>query len=172
MYHCCVILFLQRQQFCEFYDRIIYRCRSFSITLKNCDWATNVVIHHVEVETKWPPFCRKHLWCLFSRTKLNISQHLFRSTPSLCLKQWWPGFLRRYASFDLNELPRFLSNLKFCALFGWLVSQGLTLRRGHMPGECRYCPRAHKPLWFCVRMGKWFFSLGMHLFSQHFIKAL
>ena len=43
--------------------------------------------------------------------------------------------------------------------------QGSTLRHARMPGACRSCLRAHKLLWLRARQGKWFFSLGMYLFS-------
>ena len=36
--------------------------------------------------------------------------------------------------------------------------QGSTLRHAHMPGACtgRSCPRVHKLLRLCARLGKWF----------------
>ena len=46
------------------------------------------------------------------------------------------------------------------------ILQGPTLRHAHIPMACRSCLRAHKLLWLPVRQGKWFFSLGMYLFSQ------
>ena len=46
--------------------------------------------------------------------------------------------------------------------------QGSTLRHARVPRACRSCPRAHKLLWLCARLGKWFFSLGMYLFFQQY----
>ena len=46
------------------------------------------------------------------------------------------------------------------------INQGSTLRHARMPGACRSCLRAHKLFWLHARQGKWFFNLGMYLFSQ------
>ena len=43
-------------------------------------------------------------------------------------------------------------------------AQGSTLRCAHMPGSGRFCPRAHKIVWSCAWLGKWFFFGQAHTY--------
>ena len=84
---------------------------------------------HIEAETRWPPFSRRHFqmhflewkfqWSLFPMVQLTIFQHWFRlwvgagQATSHYLKQWWLVYWRMYASLGFNELihSEFLSFL-------------------------------------------------------------
>ena len=62
-----------------------------------------------------------------------------------------------------------LANLK---LFLFMCLQGSTLRCAHMPGACRFCPRACWLLCLHAQLGKWFFRQGTSLFSKQYTSAL
>ena len=82
---------------------------------------------HIEDETKWLPFPRRHFqmhlverkctnfllrfyWSLFQRAWWTIFQHWFKEwlgageATSHCLNQWWLIYWRTHASLNLNVL--------------------------------------------------------------------
>ena len=67
-----------------------------------------------------------------------------------------------YVQNHLNELQQeqCMISVETIASCTCLSQQGSTLRRACMPGACRSCHRAHKPLWLHARVGKWLFLSG------------